>query len=84
MFKAIKEFEIEGATFKIGDTVPSEIAEGRLERAKKVQKVKDETKVEAKKEVNAEAKSPKKSKKEKKAKTELLTEDGSEVTIEVE
>lgn len=35
-FKAIKNFEINGQKFNIGDTVPNELIEERLIRSKKV------------------------------------------------
>lgn len=49
MFKAIKNFEVNGKSFKIGETVPAEFVSDRLIRAKKISgcsTVKEDVKVE--------------------------------------
>ncbi len=38
MYKAIKNFEVQGQSFKIGDNFPVELYEDRLLRAKKIEK----------------------------------------------
>ena len=53
MYKAIKNFEVNGRSFKIGETVPAEFVSDRLIRAKKIS-VNDFIKTEIKEDIKVE------------------------------
>lgn len=83
MYKAIKNFEVDGRSFKIGETVPAEFVSDRLIRAKKISgndstrtEIKEDVKVEKVEEVILNEVSPV-------SEEMILTEDSSDVSVEV-
>ena len=83
MYKAIKNFEVDGRSFKIGETVSNEFVSDRLIRAKKISgndstrtEIKEDVKVEKVEEVILNEVSPV-------SEEMILTEDSSEVDVNV-
>lgn len=83
MYKAIKNFEVNGRSFKIGETIPAEFVSDRLIRAKKISgndstrtEIKEDVKVEKVEEVILNEVSPV-------SEEMILTEDSSNVSVEV-
>lgn len=91
MYKAIKNFDVQGQSFQIGNDFPVELFEERLIRSKKIELVSNVSEVEIKVQENIETlnevvtseKSESKPKKSKKEKVEeILTDSSSDVVIE--